>query len=129
MARIFTYRGKTIEELQKLSLQDFAQLLTSRQRRKILQRGLTIEEKKFVKNVEKAPDGKFIKTHLRDMLVLPVMVGRKIGIHNGKEFVPVNIIPEMMGHRLGDLSITIKRVKHSGPGIGATRSSKFIPLK
>lgn len=129
MAKIFTYRGKTLEELKAMPLEDFARLVKSRIRRKLLTRGLTPEEKKFIENVKKAPAEKFIKTHLRDMPVLPVMVGRKIGIHNGKEYVPVNIVAEMIGMRLGDLSITIKRVKHSGPGIGATRGSKFIPLK
>ena len=129
MAKIFTYRGKTLEELKMLSLDDFAKLVKSRMRRKLLRRGLTEQEKKFIENLKKAPADKFIRTHLRDMPVLPIMVGRKIGIHNGKEYVPVDIAPEMIGQRLGDFSITIKRVKHSGPGIGATRGSKFIPLK
>ena len=63
------------------------------------------------------------------MVVFPDMVGAKVGIYNGKEFVQVEIQPEMMGHRLGEFSLTRKAPKHSGPGIGATRSSKFVPLK
>lgn len=129
MVRIFTFRGKTFEELQLLSLEEFARLLTSRDRRKVLKRGLTPQEKKFLENMRKKPVTAFLKTHLRDMIVIPEMVGRKMGIHNGKEFMTVNIIPEMIGHRLGEFAMTTKKVKHSGPGIGATRSSKFIPLK
>jgi len=129
VARIFTYRGKTVDELKQMDLKEFAKLVTSRDRRKLLRRGLTNDEKKFLENIRKAPADKFIKTHLRDMIVLPEMVGRKIGVHDGKQFVAVDIIAEMIGHRLGEFAITTKKVKHSGPGIGATRSSKFIPLK
>lgn len=118
-----------MEELQKMSIEEFAKLVNSRDRRKLIKRGLTPQEKKFIENVKVTPEGKFIKTHLRDMIVLPLMVGRKIGIYNGKEFVAVNMIPDMVGHRLGEFSVTCQKVKHSGPGIGATRSSKFIPLK
>ena len=70
-----------------------------------------------------------MKTHLREMIVLPEMVGRKFQVYNGNSFVDVNVVPEMIGHRLGELSITVKLVKHSGPGIGATRGSKSVELK
>lgn len=128
MVRVFVYRGKTIEELQSMSIEEFAKLLPSRERRKI-KRGFTEVEKKLLAKIAKKPQGAFIKTHVRDMIVLPMMVGRKFGVHNGKEWVTVNIIPEMVGHRLGEFALTCRAVKHSGPGIGATRSSKFIPLK
>ncbi len=122
----FTYRGKTIEELKKLSYDDFALLIPARQRRTI-QRGFSEEHKKLLQKVKIRDQN--IRTHLRDMIVLPEMVGLKISIHSGKEFVPVEIIPEMMGHYFGEFVLTRKKVAHGAAGIGATRSSKFIPLK
>lgn len=135
MPKKFTYRGYTLEELKKLPLEYFAKLLPSRQRRAILRlvRGLRPEEKKLlskVREISKKGDGEtIIRTHLREMVILPEMVGLKFGVHNGKEFVVVEIKPEMIGHRLGEFSQTRKKVTHGAPGIGATRSSMFVPLK
>lgn len=128
MAKVFTFRGKTAEELQKLSLEEFAKMVPSRQRRALLKRGLTEEEKKVFRKFRKNR-GKFIKTQTRDAIIVPEMIGLKFGIHNGKEWITVDIKPEMVGHRLGEFSQTRKRVLHSAPGIGATKSSKFTPLK
>lgn len=128
MVRIFTFKGKTAEELQKMSLEEFARILPARQRRVLLKRGLTDEEKKFIETLRKS-NGKFVRTQCREMIILPEMVGAKIGVHNGKEWVTVDITPEMVGHRLGEFALTRKKVSHSAPGIGATKSSKFIPLK
>lgn len=122
------YRGKTLDELKKMSLEELANLFKARVRRKI-KRGFTENELKFIKKVEKASEKDFIKTHLRDMIVLPSFVGKTIGVYNGKEFVPVKIQPEMIGHRLGEFSLTRKYPKHSGPGIGASRSTKHIGKK
>ncbi|MCZ7357321.1 MAG: 30S ribosomal protein S19 [Candidatus Methanoperedens sp.] len=122
----FTYRGKTLEDLKKLSLEEFAKLVPARQRRTIL-RGFSEEHKKLLHKV-KINDPN-IKTHLRDMIILPEMVGMKIAIHSGKEFTPVEMIPEMVGHYMGEFVLTRKKVSHGAAGIGATRSSKFIPLK
>ncbi len=127
MAKKFMFRGKELEELQKMSLKDISVLLKSRARRKLGR--LTDKEKDFIKKVESTEGDKLIKTHLRDMVVLPSFVGKKIGVYNGKEFVAVTIQPEMIGHRLGEFSQTRKEVKHSGAGIGATRSSKNVARK
>jgi len=127
MAKEFRFRGKSLEELRKMSIEEFAKLLTSKERRSLL-RGLTEQQKKLLEKIKKYPD-KFHKTHLRDMVILPQMVGAKIGVYNGKEWVPVHIKPEMIGRRLGEFSIPIKKVKHSAPGIGATRGSKFYASK
>lgn len=127
MPGTFMFRGKTLEELQKMSIQEFAKLLTSKERRS-LQRGLKENQLKLLENIKKNPD-KFHKTHLRDLIILPQMVGAKIGVYNGKEWVSVYITPEMIGHRLGEFSVPTKRVKHSAPGIGATRGSKFYASK
>ena len=123
----FVFYGKTVEEVKKMSLEEFSSLLTSRERRS-LKRGLTEREEKLLEKIRKHPD-KFHRTHERQMVILPEMIGAKIGVHNGKEYVPLEIKPEMLGHRLGEFVPTRKQVKHSAPGFGATRSSKFIPLK
>lgn len=133
MPKKFTFRGYGLEELQRLSLDDFAGLLPSRQRRSLL-RGLQPRHKKLlehVRAVRERKEGKeaVIRTHCRDMIILPEMVGLKFGIHNGKEFVVVEVKPEMIGHRLGEFSPTRKKVIHGTPGIGATRSSMYVPLK
>lgn len=128
MATKFTYRGKTIEELQKMDLIEFRKLLPARERRS-LKRGLTEEQKKLLKKMKKSGKDKVIRTHARDMIILPEMIGYKFGVHNGKEFVVIEIKPEMIGHRLGEFALTRKRPKHSAPGFGATRSSSHVPLK
>jgi small subunit ribosomal protein S19 len=129
MPREFRYKGYTLEELQKMSLEEFAKITTARVRRKLL-RGFTEAEKKLLKKIRKYKGtNKFIKTHCRDMVILPEMVGMTIGVHNGKEFQQVTITPEMLGHYLGEFALTRKPVHHTGPGVGATRSSKFMPLK
>jgi small subunit ribosomal protein S19 len=133
--KIFTYRGYSLEELKKMSIEEFARLLKARERRR-LKRGLTEQQKKLLENIRKNPD-KFHKTHVRDMVIVPEMIGAKIGVYiggatkeqEGGKWVNLTITPEMLGHRLGEFAITTKRVKHSAPGIGATRGSKFIATK
>lgn len=128
MTTKFTYRGKTIEELKKMDLVELKKLLPARERRS-LSRGLTEEQKKLLKKMKKLGKDKIIRTHARDMIILPEMIGYKFGVHNGKEFLVVEIKPEMIGHRLGEFALTRKRPKHSAPGFGATRSSSHVPLK
>ena len=124
-----------MEELKKMSVEDFARILTSRGRRK-LKRGLTVQERKLLENIRKNPN-KFHKTHVRSMIIFPEMVGVKFGIYlgggpkeqEGVRWSTVTITPNMVGYRLGDFASTTKRVKHSSPGLGATRGSKHIPLQ
>jgi small subunit ribosomal protein S19 len=125
----FIFHGKTMEEIKSMEQKDFMKLIPSRERRK-LKRGLNEGEKKFLKKLKEVKDkNNLVRTRERDMLVLPEMLGFKLGIHNGKEYVTVEVKPEMLGHRLGEFALSRKRVKHSSPGFGATRSSKFVPLK
>ena len=121
------YKGKTLEELKSMSLEEFAKLVPARLRRS-LRRGFTEKQKKLLEEIRKNPN-KFHKTRCRDMVIIPEMIGIKLGVHNGKEYVPLEIKPEMIGHVLGEFVLTRKQVKHSAPGFGATRSSKYIPLK
>jgi small subunit ribosomal protein S19 len=122
----FIFRGYQLEELQKMSLDEIIPLLPSRARRS-LRRGLKDQQLKLMKALEKS-DG-VVKTHRRDFIILPQVVGKKIAIYNGKEFNEIEIKPEMIGHFLGEFALTRKSVRHTGPGVGATRSSKFMPLK
>jgi small subunit ribosomal protein S19 len=130
MARKVQYRGKTLEELRQMTAEEFSKLLSSRARRAL--RRASTRYRKLLEKVRKAADAKgekVIKTHLRDAVVMPDWVGLKFGVHNGKEFKTIEIKLEMIGHRLGEFSHTTGRVLHSGPGVGATRGSKYIPLK
>ena len=122
----FTYRGYTLDELKKMTLEEFIPLLGARMRRS-LRRGLSVQQQKFLEHLRKTEG--VIKTHNRDMIVLPEIIGRTIRIYDGKEFVQLTVLPEMIGHYLGEFALTRKSVKHTGPGVGATRSSKFMPLK
>jgi small subunit ribosomal protein S19 len=128
----FTYRGHTIDELQEMELEEVVELLPARQRRTI-ERGLTAEQEKLRETVEKrdadttADDP--IRTHLRDMVILPEFVGYTFAVYNGQGFGRVDVEPEMIGHYLGEFELTRTSVEHGQAGIGATRSSKFVPLK
>ncbi len=110
----FTLHGKSLEELKKLNLEELAKLLPSRQKRKI-KRGLTEQEKNLWEKVKKSSGEKLIRTHVRTMLVFPDFVGKKLAIHDGKDWNVVEITPEMIGHYLGEFSLTRERVTHSGP--------------
>jgi len=131
---LFKYRGHTLEELRKMNMDQFIQLLPARARRS-LKRGLPPRQKKLLERLRRAYRAKkrgkdlLTRTHVRDMIIFPEMVGLKIGVYNGKEFVSVEIKPEMISHYLGEFSLTRRRVQHGSPGIGATRSSKYVPLK
>lgn len=126
MARkVFTYKGKTLEELEKLSLKELAALMPSRQRRKI-SRGLSDNEKALIEKLKKKDH---VKTHLRDMIVLPSMVGKIVRIHNGKTYEAITIPQEAIGYYLGELTLTRKKVAHTSPGIGATKSSSNVSVK
>ena len=136
MPREFTYRGYTLEELKQMSMDQFIKLLPSRQRRSLM-RGLNKVQLRLLEKVREYNEmikrgekpKKPIKTHARDMVILPEMVGLTIHVYNGKEFIPVEIKPEMIGHRLGEFAPTCKQVKHGRAGVGATRSSMYVPLK
>src|SRR5208283_3614047 len=133
MPRQFSYRGHNVEELQQMSMDEFIRILPSRQRRS-LTRGLTIDQRALMELIRanrkiQAKDAKPIKTHCRDMVIIPEMVGLNLLVHSGKEFAAVDVKPEMIGHYLGEFVITNKKVVHGTPGIGASRSSMYVPLK
>lgn len=126
--RILKFKGKTIEELKTLDVRQFAALVNSRKRRSILRNFQKLE--KFVKDSkEKQSKNKPIKTHSREFVVVPEMIGMKIQIYNGKTFVPVDITQEMLGYCLGEFSLTRVFPKHEKKGVGATKGSKFKAKK
>jgi len=119
----FTFRGKSIEQLKELDVREFAKYVKSRTRRAVLRQFQVIED--FVSRAKrKIEKNKPIKTHKRTMIVVPQLVGMKIQIYNGHEFLPVEITKEMLGHRLGEFSPTRGKVKHGTAGIGSTKGSK-----
>lgn len=123
----FAYRGYTLEELQAMTLPELIPLLPARARRSFT-RGLNREQQRFIERL-RSNKKDVLKTHRRDIVVLPEFIGKKIAVYDGKEFKVVEIIPEMIGHYLGEFALTRTFQKHSGPGVGATRSSKYMPLK
>lgn len=128
MAKVETYRGKALEELKKIGVREFAKYVNSRERRTLLRQSNIIE--RFVKKCKECQEKKKpIKTHLRDIIIVPEMVGLSIQVHNGKTFIPVLILFEMIGHRLGEFAITTQKVQHGAPGIGATKSSAAQSVK
>ncbi|HME18364.1 MAG TPA: 30S ribosomal protein S19 [Nitrososphaerales archaeon] len=131
MPKEFRYRGLTLEQLNSMSTEALLELLPSRARRS-LNRGVSEEKRKLLEDARAIKEGRStgqIKTHARDMIVLPSMVGLTIGVHNGREFVNLEVKPEMIGRYLGEYVITNKKVVHGTPGIGASRSSLYVPLK
>ncbi len=126
--REFSFRGKSLEELKAMDLPTLAGVLPARARRSI-RRGFNFETSRFFERMRLTPAEKVVRTHCRDALVLPEHVGRRVAIHSGKEFKEIEVRPEMIGHYYGEFALTRRFEKHSGPGVGATRSSKFMPLK
>ena len=131
MVREFTYRGLSKKELEELPLDKLLELFPARIRRS-LTRGINDNKRKLIGEIKAAKEGKLktpINTHLRDLIILPYMIGTTVNVFSGKEFVPVTITSEMVSHYLGEYVITNKRVSHGAPGVGASRSSLYVPLK
>jgi small subunit ribosomal protein S19 len=119
----FNFRGKTLDELKEIDVREFAKLLTSRQRRTVLRQFQKIED--FVNRAKvKLSKNKQIRTHQRNLIIVPQMIGMRIQVYNGKEFLPVDVVGEMLGHFFGEFSLTRAKVKHGAAGIGSTKGSK-----
>ena len=122
----FTYRGFKIDELKAMGMSELLPLMPARARRKVT-RGLSRGEETLLAKI-RGGDEK-VRTHMRDMIVMPIMIGKTIEIYNGKEFLKVEFQPESIFHYLGEFALTRHRVTHGSAGIGATRGSKYVPLK
>jgi small subunit ribosomal protein S19 len=132
MKKEFHLRGKTQAELEAMSEDELLAIMPSRARR-TLKRGFTDPQMKLINQIRQAKKSndkrKIVKTHVRDMLILPEMVGVKLGVYTGKEFSEFEVKTEMIGHYVSEFVLSRKPVKHSSPGVGATRSSLFVPVK
>ena len=128
MVKEFTYHGLSKEELANIPNEKLFKLFTARVRRS-LTRGINDDKRKLMEEMKDRKNKNPIKTHLRDLIILPYMVGVTVHIFSGKEFVPITITLQMVGHYLGEYVITNKRVNHGAPGVGASRSSLYVPLK
>ena len=124
----FLYRGNTMDELLAMSFEEVLELMPSRSRRTYL-RGLNYEQQLLFDNLKAAEPGEVVRTHRRDLPIIPQFVGKPVSVYNGKEFKDVEIKPEMIGCFIGEFIMTRKAPQHSGPGVGATRSSKSVALK
>src|SRR6056297_2403386 len=120
--RKFKFRGRTLEELKKLDVREFAELIKSKQRRTALRNFQEIEN--FVKKaLKKHEKGKKTRTHLRDLVIVPKLVGVTLQVYNGKEFVSFTVTEEMLGHKIGEFSPTRAKAKHTKSGVGATKGT------
>lgn len=131
MVRKIHFCGHDMETLEKMKVEEVIDLLPSRARRSI-RRGVLARNRKFLNKVRLAKKNnskKMIKTHCRDMVILPEMIGAVLGVYDGKQFVRVDVMHQMVGHFLGEFAPTRRKVQHSAPGVGATRSSMYVPLK
>jgi small subunit ribosomal protein S15e len=130
----FSYRGVDLKDLLDLPLEDFNNMVHARARRKF-KRGMDRKPMGLIRKLRKAKAEAgenerpaIVKTHLRDMIVVPEMIGSVIGVYNGKTFNQVEVRPDMVGHYLGEFSITYRPVNHKRPGQGNT-GARFIPLR
>jgi small subunit ribosomal protein S19 len=135
LVREFRFRGYNQDQLKSISIEALLPLLNARQRRSLNKRVgkyMNGQKRKLREEIKLALKGNLnnkLKTHVRDMIILPDMIGLSISVHNGKEFYEVTVKPEMVGHYLGEYAITNKRVQHGSPGVGSSRSSLYVPLK
>lgn len=128
VAKKRTFQGIEPAELENMSLNEFARRIKSRERRSLIRSTKQIEE--FIAKAEKKiAKGKLPKTHIRDMVIIPKFLDWTIGVHNGKEFVPIKITLEMLGHRLGEFALTRRIVKHGAAGVGATKGTSSLSVK
>ena len=128
MVKEFTYHGLSKEELDNIPNEKLFKLFTARARRSFT-RGINDDKRKLMEEMKDKNNKNPIKTHLRDVIILPYMIGKTVQVFSGKEFVPIIITIQMVGHYLGEYVITNKRVNHGAPGVGASRSSLYVPLK
>jgi small subunit ribosomal protein S19 len=129
MVKEFTYHGLSKEELSNIPNEKLLKLFSARARRSLTRGTMSDDKKKLMEEMKDKKNKNPIKTHLRDVIILPYMIGTTVHVFSGKEFVPVVITVQMVGHYLGEYVITNKRVNHGAPGVGASRSSLYVPLK
>jgi len=124
----FTFRGKSVDELKSMTIREFSDLLKSNEKRTLLRQ--TDKIHLFLKKIiDKESKKKPIRTHNRYLVIVPGMIGKRISIHDGKNFFSIEVINEMLGHRFGEFAPTRTKVKHGAAGVGATRGSASMSVK
>mmetsp|Transcript_139452 Transcript_139452/g.197411 ORF Transcript_139452/g.197411 Transcript_139452/m.197411 type:complete len:135 (-) Transcript_139452:230-634(-) len=122
-AKKFTYRGMSLEQLLALPREELIEHFTTKQRRRF-NRGMKHKFSRLMNKLKKAKQGlqpgekpPAVKTHMRDGIFLPEMVGNVIGIYSGKEFVNVEVKFDMIGQYFGEFALTYKPLSHGKPGL------------
>merc|ERR1719235_57226 len=134
--RKYSYRGIDLEKLVDMQNEDLMNLFCARQRRKF-SRGIKRQPITLLKKLRKSKKACAygekptpVKTHMRNMVIVPEMIGSVVGCYNGKNFINIEIKPEMIGHSLAEFSISYHPVMHGGGGKkGKGAEMKFMPLK
>lgn len=124
------FKGKTSTEALQLSDEEFRKMVNTHIRRSMKRNAL--EYRNLVEKVAKLKgkgSSKPIKTQCREAVILPSWIGLRFEVYDGKQFMPMDITANMLGHKLGEFAFSTKRVQHSAPGIKATRGSKFLSVK
>merc|ERR1712000_687803 len=104
----FTFRGMELDELVAKKPDELAKLLNSRARRRFY-RGLKRKPMALMKKLRKVGEKPpAVRTHLRDMIVMPEMVGSAVAIYNGHAFQNVEIKGEMIGHYLAEFALSYR---------------------
>ncbi len=109
----FKFKSFTLDQLKELGTPAFMELLPSRQRRSF-KRGFGEQKEKLIKKIEKKNN---VKTHVRDMVILPNMIGKTVQIYTGKEFQAVTFTEDMLGHYFGEYALTRKKATHTNIGV------------
>ena len=130
--KTFSFKGVDLAKLVELETEEFTKLCGARVRRRF-SRGLGAKPMGLIAKLRAAklatPANEkpaIVKTHLRNMIIVPEMIGSLVGVYNGKVFNTVEIKPEMVGHYLGEFSITYSPVRHGRAG---NASARFMPLR
>ena len=130
MAEKVAFRGKVPSELEKLTNEEYAKLIKSRQRRWLKRNSIQLRQlSEKISRYKQKGINKPIKVKSRSALIMPSWIGMQFEIYTGKEHQKLETTAAMLGHRLGEFVYSTKRVMHSAPGIKATRGSKFLSQK
>merc|ERR1712146_356863 len=122
-ARRYTFRGLELDDLLKLDQGSMFQLFRSRIRRKLNRsKGFKGKYQKLAEKLRKSklnlqPGEKppMVKTHLRNCVITPDMIGAIVGVYTGKEYKPTEIKFDMVGTYMGEYAMTYNPTLHNRP--------------
>ena len=129
------YRGIELDQLLEMNINQVVSMMNAKARRRF-RRGISSKYERLIKKLNVAkketvlgekPMG--VKTHLRNCIITPEMCGSTVLCYGGKYWNPVEVKADMIGHYVGEYSMTYKPIRHGKVGVGATRSSKFTSLR